>query len=92
MDEYTILRALINSAYLGAFCCFVLILLHKWGFAERYDIYRRKGMPAWCNFCVLWWLGCIKCLLWFFLLGAGWHIFLCLPVIPVFGLFLYKTW
>lgn len=81
------------ALFMAAICCFILILLHKWRIVEYYDIRHAKWLPRWCNFCALWWLGVILTTCWHFFVQPGSHeIFITLPLIPVFGLFLYKSW
>lgn len=82
---------LIRSLVLAGLACFVLYLLYKWKIIESYQVYRRRWMPLWCDFCALWWLGVIFCiLLKVFNIEPSPVIFFCVPFIPVFGLFLFK--
>lgn len=40
----------------GLLSCFAIMLAHKWGWIEWYEVHRKLWMPLRCEFCLSFWL------------------------------------
>lgn len=43
--------------------CIPLLCLYKWKVIERYETYKRKWYPDWCELCFFFWLSMIEYIL-----------------------------
>lgn len=90
MESFDVMWVILHSLYFGALCAFVLICLAKLGVTEWYQIHRPQWMPRDCTFCFAWWGGVVICGLWWVFVVRDPHLIFCLPVIPIFTIFLLK--
>jgi len=56
---FTVIFIFTYGAIIGFLALFILILISKWELDQTYLTHRRRWMPAWCEFCLGFWLSLI---------------------------------